>query len=228
MTLTIGALTGFGGGGGGGGAITISHTDDASKTPDASAFTFPGLSLGTAVAGRLIACTVMFRSQGSAITSATINGVSATRETVSTNGNYSVQIIWAQVDADTTGDVVINADGTFRNCAVSVYRITGQASNTPADVDIDGGSGIASPTVDFPSPPANGVAVYCFMNSRTSEDPGSWTNSLTENVNVDFENEHIASAHKGPGTVQDSAYQRDSDPGVDTWTVAVVAGAAWS
>lgn len=208
---------------GGGGGPDIENTANLSNTGNETVYTFSSAALGIANANRLIAITIRTQDQGGGVGAVTIGGQSATKTAQLAQGNFTTLIAYADVPTGTTGNIVINSNGSaWVNCLVSVYRIVGHRSSTPIDTDTEGGLNI-DPTVNFPSPPSNGVAIYAFMANLGTDGPGTWSGGVTESVSAQIETDWSASAMFGPGNVPDSTFDRDAG----TWALAVISGAAW-
>lgn len=209
------------------GGPEISHTANLLKTGDDTVATFTDVALGVAVAGRLIGLALYYRGQGSDLASVTIGGVAATLGTEVFNSSYNARLAWAVVPTGATGDIVTTSDNNnFRNLGASVFRMVGLASSTP--VSEKTATGGANPEIVFVGAPSNGVAIYSFFNGRNNEGVGTWTNGPTEVYEDFIEGEIACAAMFGTGAVPNSAYQRDSDPGVDLWNSAAAAGACWA
>lgn len=125
---------------GGGGGVTITYLGRHTSTSGSSSYTFSASDIGTASSGRIIWLVAGSRdtSTTTAITSATVAGISATYG-VSTNfitGSPTaitfVEAWYVAVPTGTTGDIVVNFSEATLRVDVAVYAVTGQATFTVA------------------------------------------------------------------------------------------------
>lgn len=213
-----------------GGAVTVELVDTFEDESDGSSYSAT-VNFGAAASDRVIAVVAYCRTQNRGIDPSEIAGVVATLEGVAeTDGNYSTFIFWRAVPTGTSGLVsLFSGSGNWRMAGFSVYRITGQSNDTPVEtVLLSDGDAIASPTIDFTTPPSNGIALYGQISDRPGYGPGVWLSGITSDVDKELENEYVASASFGPGSVPDGTYQRQSNPGVDEWNVIAMIGSAWA
>jgi hypothetical protein len=167
------ALTG---GGGGGNAFLGSTFNVDSLTT----YSFLGLSIGAASATRRIAVAVARRS-ANGILSATIGGVSATEDGVTTAGGNGVSVISAVVPTGTTADIVVNFSGAPQRCGIGWWSLD--------DIDPTGQS--ASSVGTTPSPTVStqsGDFVICGALTNSSGATYSWTNA-TERYDQNIESD---------------------------------------
>lgn len=153
---------------------TIVFADADSQVATQSVFTFSAKALGTAGANRHIV--VMYYSEGAAsqiLSSATINGVSATLINAASN-NRQVRPMIAAVPSGITGDVVLTFGGTRDRVAIAVFACYDLQSTTPTDTD---NVASADPTVFSLNINAGGVGI-AMVNCKVSTS-WAWTN-LTE------------------------------------------------
>lgn len=120
-------------------AVTCTYVTQVSSTSNASTYTFSTTATGTAASDRIntIGITsVTGSSPNTAISSATINGVTAAMQTNSGTGfSGMIAEIWdASNPTGTTGDIVVNHGEGQQNCVVGVWAVYG-AETTPSDTD---------------------------------------------------------------------------------------------
>jgi len=133
-----------------GAAVSISYLTSATDTTDLTTYNgavFQGLSFGAAAAGRYIVVAIGSRANAArSISSVTIGGVSAavvsdgvtTCVANDTSGGADLTALWiANVPTGTTGDVVVTFSGAMLRCAISLFRMTGNASATASQVKVD-------------------------------------------------------------------------------------------
>ena len=149
----------------------------------ASGFTFPSVNLG---GGGLVIVQVQGRwstASDPVISSATIDGVSATVN-VATSTEMSTQtgIISAAQSGGGTGkevDITLSGTGTWRYCSIHVYTLTGHNSATPHDTDYNTATDVTSISSSL-NIPAGGVAIGGSV-SRRKDEAVTWTNLADEN-----------------------------------------------
>ena len=160
--------------------VAIGTVVSAVDTNTRSAYTFSGIALGAADAGRVI---VVGTSSGggsaSTVSGLTVGGVSAV-EAVELqhqgDANYRSSLWVAEVPTGTTGDVVVTMSGSTGDCGIIVWPTTGADSSphaTASDATDAGGL-----TVDL-NVEADGAI---FAYSACDAGPGwSWT-GVTEDI----------------------------------------------
>lgn len=168
---------------------TLSFLQATTLDTDTTAYTFSSENLGTAAADRHIIIAASTRTSGGVtLSSATINGESATVSVQDTNGDICVAIIIAAVPSDTSGDVVITWSGATDRCAICVYRATGLDSITATDTDFAGGNPSTASLTK-----ADGIAIAAAATSQSSTN-FTITNMTTEDADSAVENLSFASA----------------------------------
>lgn len=199
---------------GGGGAVPVSgvasvgpatvaflaNVEDATDQAGGS-YTFSAVSLGTASAGRYIVVGVSgYAAASQTITSSTINGVSATQvATVVNTTNTRTSFLIANVPTGTSGDIVINFNGSMAACAIGVWALTSLVSSTPtataSHIDVD-------PLTNNLDISASGVAIGYANGGAVAS--WAWTN-LTEEVGFDLLFEGSTRSHTGASAAFASA-----------------------
>jgi hypothetical protein len=102
------------------------------QTTNTTTYTFASCDLGVASADRrVIVGAHMYGSTSRNLSSATINGVTATEITTDSNNAGNCILIIANVTTDATGDIVLTWSGSCAGSAVSVWYATGLSSDTP-------------------------------------------------------------------------------------------------
>lgn len=157
----------------------------AVSTSDLSTYTI-NMNTGTASADRHNIVGVACRKAVSAtttMTSATINGVTATiavqRNRTGASNNI-VALLIAANPTGTTGDVVFTFDQTMSRCGIGMYQSTGLNSITATDTDF---AAATDPAITL-TLPASGFAV-CVAGSGGAATT-TWTN-LTERYDQGIE-----------------------------------------
>ena len=140
--------------------------------------TFASADLGAAASDRLVIVTVAgTRSTSMTISSATINGVSATIIAQATKGGNSVNptcaIIAATVPTGTSGDIVITLDVSPSTLRISTYRASGLSSSTVHATTTDASG---SDTLDV-NVPTQGLVVA--VSGQVSVGSSTWS-GITE------------------------------------------------
>lgn len=150
------------------GITYVSGTSTTNNTSDPQ--TFAGMAIGDAASDRIIIAWLHIASgtsMGAAPTSVTIGGVSATRRVdISGDGYTRLCCYTATIPTGTTANVVIDysSRGSTNMTAVHLYRMVGQASETPHDTATSGGStNTHSTTIDIP---AGGYLIEAVSTSR--------------------------------------------------------------
>lgn len=158
------------------------------QTTNTTTYTFTACDIGVASADRrVIVGAHMYGSTGRNLSSATINGVSATELTTDTSLTGNCVLIIAAVPTGTTGDIVLTWSGSCAGSAVTVWYATGLTSDTPvaaaSNVSISAPTSGSLSTVDGGFLVAAATVRYTDGVTRTH----SWTNA-TEQVDVELEN----------------------------------------
>lgn len=157
-------------------------------TTNTTTYTFSSCDLGVASADRrVIVGAHMYGSTSRSLSSATINGVSATELTTDTALTGNCVLIIAAVPTGTTGDIVLTWSGSCAGSAVTVWYATGLTSDTPvAAAQAFSATSVSSgslATVDGGFLVAAATIRYNDGTLRTH----SWTNA-NEQVDVELEN----------------------------------------
>lgn len=174
----------------------ISYLQQVASGTDASSYTFSSQSLGTAAADRYIVVVVNARTlAGTALSSITVAGVTATLGVNYTRaGSAQIAAIGvAAVPTGTTGDIVLNFNGTMRRAGYGAYRVTGLSSATANDTATDD-SDPADFLLDIP---AGGFGVGVCGDATTGGATYTWT-GLDEDFDAVLEaaNANYTGAHK--------------------------------
>lgn len=158
------------------------------QTTNTTTYTFASSDLGVASADRrVIVGAHMYGGTSRSLSSATINGVSATILTTNTATTGNVVLIIANVTSGTTGDIVLTWSGSCAGSAVTVWYATGLSSDTPVATAANISS--SAPTSGSLSTVDGGFAVgvaTCRYGDGTTR-THSWTNA-TEQVDAELEN----------------------------------------
>jgi len=162
MSFMVNQLIGFGARRGSTGVPTSSYVGEYTASTAASTSFTISVSTGTAVTGRRIVCGFGAYVPGGGsrtLSSATIDGNSATIAAQITGTNVHCGIVIAQVDSNTSGNVVLTWDNNVQYITLYIWRIidltTTTAYATATNATVSGGN--LSSTLNVP---ANGL-VYC-------------------------------------------------------------------
>ena len=174
--------------GGEAGGKALYYVNRYTITTNTTTYTFSSCDLGTPSDDRrVIVAAHMYGSTGRTLTSATINGVSATELTTDSINTANTVLIIANVPTGSTGDIVLTWSSGCAGSAVTVWYATGLTSDTP--VDASRGSGSSPTSTSALTTVAGGfiaAAATCRYNSGTTR-THSWTNA-TEIFDLEFEN----------------------------------------
>jgi hypothetical protein len=156
--------------------FSLSFIDAVENSANQTAYTFSGVSIGDADAGREVIVGVAGISSGGdkAVSTLTIGGVSASLVFAGTNtGSGHGSEFWrANVPTGTTGDIVVTWGGAMACTGVGIYRMVG--GDTTVENTAENGS---NPMVTTISVSAGGAIIGCGF--YTSNATYAWTN-LTE------------------------------------------------
>lgn len=159
------------------------YLDSDHSATDLSTYTFTDMSIGTAYNNRYIAIFVNVPSSSAAadVTSVTIGGIAAS-QLIGTQLtlNNKAYLYGAIVPTGTTATVVIALDATAVRCAVSLYSIAGQKSNTPINTYAD----ITDPPSQSVVVPAGGCLV-AFSQENGATLSATWTGA-TEDFDINL------------------------------------------
>lgn len=165
-----------------GGAATITATDNAVDTSDASTYTFTNRAIGTALTNRLIIVGVHGVNVTAArtISSLTIGGAGATQVAFSqTSGSgvfFDVGIYALRVDAGTTASIVVNWSAAQLRTGIGVWAANGVNSATATAT----ASSAANPLSTTLNISAGGVALGYAAVSEAGGVPTYTWSGLTE------------------------------------------------
>lgn len=134
MALQVTNLIGFGGRRGSIALPPNAWIGATNSTTNSTNYTFASQNLGTEHANRYIVVGVAsIASFGRTVSSATINGVSATL-VHNPNLGFVGRLIIAPVPTGATGDIVINHSGACTSCAIGVWAAYDITSTTAHDL----------------------------------------------------------------------------------------------
>ena len=166
---------------------TITYLSNTNNAAGQTSYTFTNVAIG---GPGLIAIVVHAEagSSGRILTSATIGGLSATiavNTSVFGLTQSNTAIIYKRITAGTTATVVLTFNGAMSRCAIGLWRINGNASDTPRQT-VSSSSTAANTTlsITFTSQLA-GALMLCGQTNGTNATPMTWTNA-TERYDVDF------------------------------------------
>ena len=164
------------------------------STVNNASYTFTNANIGVAAADRIVLVGITARgaSVGNySFTSLTIGGNAATVDgtTNASNGQEVSTFAYLLVPAGTTANIVVNFSGTMDVCALHIYNINGQASNTPVGSAVDGAGALSV----SPGTQTNGCAVCCVMGDTNTN--YTWANA-TEDYDTALGSLGVSAAHK--------------------------------
>lgn len=204
--------------------IDASYIGQSGNTDTTATITFSSEDLGEAAAGKMIvvAVTSLATSSGADLSSATIDGVSATIGRTrfwNTSGNYrTVALIHAVVDGSTTGDIVLTFASSRSgnvNTVISVYEIHHYKDEGVAQHVAPGGS---DPSNTFATVNDNSVII------AASADVSSTLTCSWIGVNENFDIDHSGDSHSGGHLVLDTGEETDYEVTAD-WSGGTASGA---
>jgi hypothetical protein len=162
---------------------SITYITQTGSDTNATSYNFTGVDIG---GPGLIALHIGTYVNGivptKTITGVTINGVSASLQTITHNGDFNfatTTLAYARITSGTTATIDIqfgDGAGTPANINVGVWRIQNNTSDTPYQTQTNR-SGSNTQTMTFTSLPTNSVGIMgiAYGSSRTSSP--SWTNA---------------------------------------------------
>lgn len=163
-------------------AFDVSFLTSGSNLNNLSTYTFSSISVGAESATRRIFVTISTAISGTlSVASVTILGVSAAAVAGATAASNSrLAAIWsAEVPTGTSGDIVINLNGSPTDCFMGAYRmVAGAAAGTDTFADSGSSEGTRNGTIDVPG---NGVIIG--VNTGGGSASGAWT-TLSENYDL--------------------------------------------
>ena len=164
------------------------------STVNNASYTFTNANIGVAAADRIVLVAITARDAGAgvaAVTSCTIGGNAATVDstTNAVNGREAATFAYLLVPAGTTATIVVKFNTTMDVCALHIYNINGQASNTPVGSAVDGAGALSV----SPGTQTNGCAVCCVMGYADTN--YTWANA-TEDYDTALGSLGVSAAHK--------------------------------
>jgi hypothetical protein len=174
-------------------AVNVNYITSASLDTNVFTYTFNNISIGTASSDRLVVIGASINAEASQtyyISGITINGTSATTAATSASGK-NCWIVYLPISTGITANVVVSLAGTGTpgRCAIGVYTITGQTSNTPVTVqnNLTGTPTASSSLTYYPGSVAI-AAIFSYTNT-----PYTFTlSNLTENYDATIEDSRHA------------------------------------
>lgn len=113
---------------------SISFIGSTENTTDGTSFTFTNHAIGTANATRRVVVVCHFFAASNTVTSATIQGISATIHVQATEGgatNAGIAIISALVPTGTTATIVLNLSASSTRAYVGVFSALHESVSSP-------------------------------------------------------------------------------------------------
>jgi len=159
---------------GGAKPFELTYRTSALTDVNQASYSFSGLSIGAPSGDRLVIA-FCYTFSGSAISSVTIGGVSASTAATQSSGQVRSGLYYATVPSGTTATVAFSV-GSGANAGVSVWTITGAQSSTPRDTGVATGIG-SSTTIDVP---AGGAILAGVGINRTGGIGSNTWSGLTE------------------------------------------------
>lgn len=169
-------------------AVALSQTASTSSATDDTNYNFAAQSFGTAVAGRIVAVAIGWRSTSPrTITAFTIGGITASVVVAQTNTNNDAAIYAAVVPNGTSGAIDITFNGTVARIGCVTFRVAG-ADPTATDT-LGVAANDPSGGIDVP---ANGGAIALAYAAASTT--ATWT-GLTESVDTTVEGNTFTTAN---------------------------------
>lgn len=144
---------------------------------DLTSYTFPSVALGGAGLIALVAHGSGISNAARVLNSITVGGVGA-NIVAATNPSFSnpAVIAYLRVGEIAAADIGVNWNGSMSRCAVGVYRIRNNQSDTPVDYKNANSSGATALSVSL-GIPRFGVAVFGAGNSYNGTNSFTWSNA---------------------------------------------------
>lgn len=165
---------------------SYAHTASDADTSNNTAYTFSGLSIGTAATGRVITVVVSGSADqtSSDFGTVTIDGNSmtqiATKRAAATGPTAAVGMYRYTLATGTTATFVVNSSGAkFNNCSIEVYAMYDLTSSVPVDSDTASATSSSSAISATLTTTANDIViagVMCYSQSLTF----TWSGGATE------------------------------------------------
>ena len=148
-------------------------------------FTFTANNIG---GPGLIAVLVHTKGTSPTISSATIGGISATKAVEAVGTAVSNAIIYSRITATgSTATISITMTGSESECAIGVYRIVNNISDTPLQTQSSfNNTAVASSTLPFTSLLNNGIGIVGNTTNSATVRTTTWTNA-TEQYDTNLE-----------------------------------------
>ena len=172
-------------------ALAVSNTADAGDATNTTAYTFSSQSLGAADAERdIYVFTGAQPGSAGAVSTLTVNGVSASLVAASNNSSTYFEWWVARVPTGTTGDVVVTWSASKGNCSISVYRVVG---GTFATSTAQGGT---DPTTSLDIQGYGGGVVIAGAFAGEGSSTHTWTGPTEDVDAVNAETTSIGTSSK--------------------------------
>jgi len=201
-----------------------SHVDAVDRTT----YTFSSITLGALTSADFYVVCVSHRAgSAQAAPAVTVDGQSTTavveNPAAATNQRVDYFVTAKGATIGASGNVVVTLSAATSRLGISIWKVSGAASNVPSDTDIDGPSASATPTMSV-NAPANSAAITAICAT------GTYTSSTSANSGTSLYDESIESTvnHAGFGAEIASADATwDPDVTVGTATNVSVSVAVW-
>ena len=173
-------------------ASTIDYISFSSDTVDRTTYTFTNINIG---GPGLIAVMVHLGGSSPSISSATIGGLSATKAVEQVGSFLTTAIIYSRITAvGSTATISITLTGGESACAIGVYRIQNNISDTPFQTQSAvSNTLVASITLPFTSLPNNGIGIA--GNTGYDNSDTTWTNATEQYDTQVVTNFRVAAAN---------------------------------
>jgi hypothetical protein len=163
--------------------VTRTYVTSYIDTSAGTTYSFPASSIGTAVAGRVVAVGITAESTGGnsiAVSSGTIGGNPASVTATTNTKNGAAGIIALVVGSGTTATITVTFSNAVNGCAIHVYALYGASSATAYDTDTM--TSQAATTINIP---AGGVALGIGYNETQDV---TWTvTGMSEDGHANFD-----------------------------------------
>jgi hypothetical protein len=166
-------------------AFDVSYITRVTSTSNLSTYTFSATSIGAADSDRKVYCVFIWSAGVSALSSATIGGITADIHIDATSAGAAtrnIAIVSADVPTGTTADIIVNLTGSPARMSCAVYRVISQVGGVLTASDTSETAGLLSTTINVTTTGA--VIAACV--DVTSGQAWSWT-GVTEDYDASLE-----------------------------------------
>lgn len=177
--------------------FSITFISSANNTTGSTSFTFTAQNIGTADATRIVVVGIAHATNGAAVSTVTIGGVTATQApsaAVATNGaGTGVDIWYLAVAAGTTADIIVSFGVSVEGrCAIDVYRVAGTGAAFSAANNNSTASSVTTLGAAATVPAGGGAIAILSAHGSVNAATVTGTNLTIDQNGVAFGNSIIA------------------------------------